>query len=788
MQFKRIYLIFFFLLYPLTSHALLDSNFDLSNADVKIDGRMSEDHAGMTVESLGDINGDGFGDFAIRTGLSSHSTLDPILGIFFGKTTSDWASSLSINNADVQITTGTNGALIGTQIGKRGDVNGDGIDDIVISTSNVVPDTTYIIYGKTSGWSSAPVDTMANASFISDLPGYEISSVSISGDFNGDGIDDIALGAPGYDPPDYDANSNLGRIFIFFGSVSGWPLQTNISNADLAYSMPIPTNSGRYDFLLGYEITLVGDLDQDGFDDLVTSEPEYFDVSPMSRFGRIHIFAGNNLGILSPILTYNCPVWTGYNIEGVNDVNNDGYPDFWTNTTYQSAYLFHGGADIANMSVSTIFDTTSFTVTWSQDQASSGDVNGDGIYDLLLGDRFVALGNYTGEAYLLYGHNGGWGSNFDLLNNYDVRFISEGLSYQTGYAVDLLDDVNGDGKDDILIGAPFASPSTTHEGRSYLIFGDEALTCNPINAVYVDAVNGTPTGPGGISCPFDTINGGIQEAKNQGIDQVIVLGWFYPEIVMLEPGIQVQGQLRNGFLPPFIVGSLYPPFIVHGAHEASLNNFIIYEGGVELDGTNLMHMQENIFFINTSTRSMPLHLTNGASDNTFQNNIFYHKWNAYYEYAIWIESNCDDNQFINNTIHIKDYHNSFPNDVIGIQLENFTHDNVFLNNIIQGNTHCYNGGNGPCATKYGILANGTNITTITDYNLLPVNNPGITLGTGNIFGFASFNLPMSNGFNYMLGAGSDAIDAGDPNTIYNDPNGTPNDMGAFGGPNSLDFQ
>lgn len=93
--------------------------------------------------------------------------------------------------------------------------------------------------------------------------------------------------------------------------------------------------------------------------------------------------------------------------------------------------------------------------------ASGGDVNGDGFEDILIGaSENKEIGNKAGQIYLVFGTASGWMPDSDLANAAGASFTGERYSHQAGFSVASAGDVNGDGFDDILIGAPYYDKGT----------------------------------------------------------------------------------------------------------------------------------------------------------------------------------------------------------------------------------------------------------------------------------------------------------------------------------------
>jgi len=126
--------------------------------------------------------------------------------------------------------------------------------------------------------------------------------------------------------------------------------------------------------------------------------------------------------------------------------------------------------------------------------SSAGDINGDGFDDILIGARDAdPNGNLTGESYVIFGSSEGFGSNLDLssLNGTDGFVINGRASgFSSGGSVSSAGDINGDGFDDILIGAYRADSNGAESGESYVVFGSDAPFAASLDLSSLDGGNG----------------------------------------------------------------------------------------------------------------------------------------------------------------------------------------------------------------------------------------------------------------------------------------------------------
>ncbi len=496
---------------------------------------------GYKTVKLGDIDGDGLSDFAIST--IDLPTMAGRVGIFFGRRDSrDWPANLTLGRADVVLTGEistdvANGDRFGENIAGEGDFNGDGYGDIVIgapcndNSGRANAGKIYVVFGRSrAGWSmiSGSITRAADITLLGENSGDQMGPVAL-GDFNGDRISDLVIGAPGYDPIDpagYGRGANYGKIYLLYGSTA-WrssSLSLSISSvADLSYGIDVntvipPGMSGSptgffYWFCFGKSLSFVGDLNGDGFNDLVVGAPgssSFWYVGGGVRgyfvYGRVIIFPGNNRRNLSPaygisgdtpvhaVTTLGGGLYQHYYFDATNpidgantrnenrsfgeviskagDIDHDGYADFWVGYGARPFFaLIKGAASIPSMRINATFEQSNQFYNIS---LSSGDVNGDGWVDLLVGSpHFNSSSGSSGEgqAYLLRGGLRDWTTIANIERNFDVRFISESYRDQEGKSVAFVGDVNGDAIEDIVIGADGYSGTAIDAGRAHLIFG-----------------------------------------------------------------------------------------------------------------------------------------------------------------------------------------------------------------------------------------------------------------------------------------------------------------------------
>ncbi|MEO7082305.1 MAG: VCBS repeat-containing protein, partial [Flavobacteriales bacterium] len=419
-------------------------------------GVQASSYLGSSVSSAGDVNGDGYSDVII-------GAPSGVSGVF-GKAMLYLGSATGLSTTPAWTGTGENMEdLYGYVVASAGDVNGDGYGDVLVGAP-AYPNYTwrgklYLYLGSSTGLSATPAWTKTGEN-VEDRFGYSASS---AGDVNGDGYSDVLVGAYMFGEP-----TEHGKVYVFNGSSTGLPSVANWT--------AMGTSSSFY----GATVSTAGDVNGDGYDDVIVGAPLH-DVIANDNRGGAFLYNGSPSG---PSVL---PSWSafgtqsgsqfGVSVSFAGDVNGDGYSDvivgeyFYTNganTHTGRAYVFQGSPFTGlPASANTIIEGTQLDGQMGISVCSAGDVNGDGFGDVIVGAHLQSMFYLNqGMASVHLGSAAGTSATAAW------SAYGTGTGSRFGFGVALAGDVNGDGYSDVVVGAN--RQTAANEGGAFVFQGNVA--------------------------------------------------------------------------------------------------------------------------------------------------------------------------------------------------------------------------------------------------------------------------------------------------------------------------
>ncbi|BCE02734.1 integrin alpha [Marinicellulosiphila megalodicopiae] len=451
-----------------------------------VEGEGAISVVGQYLSGLGDINKDGFDDYAFPAAGQTEDgdTFKGQVYVFFGSATKNKANlnfSIDdeldgINGFEIR---GLNaGDKLGVNISELNDINSDGIDDFMVSDDI---GNTYVIFGHQESW-----DASFDLSTVNGEKGFQIKGIVDEdqytaglGDINGDGIDDFGYSV-GY------------TAYLFFGRDEAWPDMIDLTDTENLsnYAQTID---------LVYELSGAGDINGDGINEVMFANRVLG-----TQVGLVSVLFGRN-NLETETIDLNALDGTnGFSMTGElendlignrlshADINNDGLSDLLLGYGGESssrigrAYLIFGKSASwdATVDLSSLDGINGLVLLgqstgdyFGRDVTGLGDFNGDGIDDVLIGAQQSSVNSIdlVGRAYVLYGKEQVWPASmnlFEMTAEEGLIIDGEEENDHFGQNVDYVGDVNGDGINDLITGTNWPDPNGfSRAGKAYLIYG-----------------------------------------------------------------------------------------------------------------------------------------------------------------------------------------------------------------------------------------------------------------------------------------------------------------------------
>jgi hypothetical protein len=287
-------------------------------------------------------------------------------------------------------------------------------------------------------------------------------SVGTAGDVNGDGYADVIIGSPNFS----GGQTSEGKVYVYHGS-----------NTGLATTPNWTMEGDKYSVDFGYSVGTAGDVNDDGYADIIIGARRYYDKSEELYEGTAFVFHGSEMG-LSDTPNWSAQgnvanAWFGVSVGTAGDVNGDGYSDVIVGAAMpllpvclNKAFVYYGSELGLSVTADWIGENAQAESCFGNSVGTAGDVNGDGYSDVIVGAPWYDNGQSDeGAAFVYFGSDSGlsatpnWSAEGDQVEAY------------FGISVGTAGDVNGDTYSDVIVGASSYDNGQEDEGRAYVYHG-----------------------------------------------------------------------------------------------------------------------------------------------------------------------------------------------------------------------------------------------------------------------------------------------------------------------------
>lgn len=555
---------------------------------------------GISVASAGDVNRDSYADIVV--GAPGAGPGDNPAGkafVYHGT-----ASGLSVA-ASWETTGQKHGAMHGEAVAGVGDVNGDGFDDVLIGApafntydDNVGQASLYA--GSSAGLEADPMWVLTGDAEYGRLG----QAVSGAGDINGDGYSDLLIGVPYEDT----ALESAGCAYLYLGATDLGIPDGEAGDADWSIC------GETLDENLGYSLAGAGDINGDGKDDVIIGAPYYRDGE--ERRGRAYLFYGSEYGLeREPDAVLDGDqdeARFGEAVAGAGDVNGDGYDDVLVGaSSYSSqdsaggrAYVFYGSVDGIALSPAWSADGSDLEGCFGQAVAAAGDPNGDGYADVAIGAPFVTGAKpFEGGVSIYHGSTAGLGG--------ETAWVAAGYQADAGFGFSVADagDLDGDGADDLLVGAPGHSTLDRAAGKVFAYLSDEPPGASFVVDSNNDGDDARDASPGDGICADSegscTLRAAIEESNST--PRADVISFASPMTIRVDADFGllplIEAPVTIDASSVWVQASDAPGVVLDGSEKAR-NGLIVQADTTEIYGLQLRRFTQNPIHVSAASSTI----------------------------------------------------------------------------------------------------------------------------------------------------------------------------------------